>query len=118
MKIEKTKSGALKEFSGKPPISLVPSILITGAAEAYNYGAQKYHAHNWRLGRPYSLEYSALLRHLLKWNEGQDLDDESGLPHLSHAAACLGMLMGTVQAHPENDDRHTALQPKQPNNDK
>lgn len=99
-------TGGAKEDGGKPPISLVPSELIEGAARAFDFGAKKYNAHNWRKGIPTSKLYDALQRHLLAWNEGENVADDSKLDHLDHAAACLAMLMQTVKGHREMDDRY------------
>lgn len=84
----------------KLPIWLVPGALIYGCARALQHGAKKYAANNWRKGMDYSEVYSALQRHLLAWNEDEDIDPDSGLNHLDHAAACLGFLSEYV-ARPE-----------------
>ena len=48
---------------------------------------------NWTGGYPWSHSVDALYRHLLSWQQGNNLDDESGLPHLAHAAwHCLALL--------------------------
>lgn len=99
-------SGAAKESGGKPPLSLVPAELVLGAARAFDFGAKKYSPHNWRKGIPTSKLYDALQRHLVAWNEGEDVADDSKLDHLDHAAACLAMLMSTVKGHRELDDRY------------
>lgn len=100
-------TGAAKESGGKPPISLVPSELVIGAARAFGFGADKYNAHNWRKGIPTSQLYDALQRHLLAWNEGEDCAGDSGLHHLDHAAADLAMLMDTLSRDTGLDDRYT-----------
>lgn len=40
----------------------------------------------WRYGYPYSLNYSALLRHLTAWWGGEDIDPENGTSHLMAVA--------------------------------
>lgn len=65
--------------------SLVPLKAVGMIARVYNYGAQKYAAHNWRKGYDWSLSYDACRRHLDAFWEGENLDPESGLPHLAHA---------------------------------
>ena len=84
----------------KLPIWLVPNALVNGAARALQHGAVRYAPNNWRKGMDYSEVYSALQRHLLAWNEDEDIDPDSGLNHLDHAAACLGFLSEYV-ARPE-----------------
>ncbi|MES7616818.1 dATP/dGTP diphosphohydrolase domain-containing protein, partial [Cutibacterium acnes] len=45
----------------------------------------------------------ALYRHLLSWQQGNNLDHESGLPHLAHAAwHCLALL--AYQQHNAGQD--------------
>ena len=63
------------------PIHLVDKELILETAKILGYGAEKYEAHNWRIGIPISRYFSAAQRHLLAWNDGEDNDPESGLPH-------------------------------------
>lgn len=84
----------------KLPIWLVPNALIDGCARALQHGAVRYAPNNWRKGMHYSEVYSALQRHLLAWNEDEDIDPDSGLNHLDHAAACLGFLSEYI-ARPE-----------------
>jgi len=98
--------GGLKESIGKPPVGLVPAELILGAARAFEFGAKKYSAHNWRRGIARAKLYDALQRHLLDYVEGLDHAEDSGLLHLDHAAACLGMLMQTCKDKLSPDDRH------------
>jgi hypothetical protein len=69
-------------------------------AEVAGYGAQKYEqdepgktTYNYLKGYPWSLNYNAAMRHLMLFWGGQDIDSDSGLPHLAHAAwQCLAML--------------------------
>lgn len=55
-------------------------------AEVSGFGARKYAAHNYLKGYDWSLSLDALHRHLWAFQSGQDLDEESGLPHMAHAA--------------------------------
>lgn len=104
--------GGLKESLGKPPISLVPAELVLGAARAFAFGVAKYSRHNWRKGITRGELYDALQRHLLDYVEGIDSADDSGLLHLDHAAACLGMLMQTCKDNLSPDDRHNKQKPE------
>lgn len=96
----------VKFDGGKPPVDLVPAEFVLSAARAFAYGAVKYSRHNWRGGMKYSRLFSSLQRHLLAWNEGEELDPESGLSHLDHAAASLAMLVSMVKHRTDLDDRH------------
>lgn len=99
-------SPAIKFDSEKPKMGLISSKFLEGLGITLTYGAIKYSAHNWRKGMATSRYYDALQRHLMAWNDGEDLDPESGLPHLYHAACCLMFLSETVETHPKMDDRY------------
>lgn len=86
-----------KDDGGKPPISLVPAALISETAKVLAFGAQKYDCHNWRKGIEFSRLLSATFRHLIAFNEGQDLDPESGVSHLAHASCNIGFLLTFLQ---------------------
>ena len=49
-------------------------------------GAEKYDDDNWRKGYSWRLSYGALRRHLRAFWTGEEIDPESGLSHLAHAA--------------------------------
>jgi hypothetical protein len=56
-------------------------------AEVTAYGARKYSRGSWKRVTFASTRYhDALYRHLLAHSAGQQTDNESGLPHLAHAA--------------------------------
>lgn len=97
---------AVKHDHGKPRVSLIPSSFTLGVAEVLTFGAQKYRVHNWRTGMSYSRLIDATFRHLLAFQEGEDLDSESGLSHVHHAACNLAFLSELVKTHPEFDDRY------------
>ena len=69
-------------------------------------GALKYGRSNFRaIGVRSSIYYDAARRHLIKWFEGQNLDEDSGLPHLAHVLACVAILIDAEAAGKLNDDR-------------
>lgn len=78
---------------GKVRVDLVPPVHIESVAEVLTYGCQKYAENNWRGGIKYSRVFGSLIRHLLKWYRGIDIDEESGLPHLYHASCNLMFLI-------------------------
>lgn len=84
---------------------LLPWAALDTVAEVYAFGAQKYDDHNWRKGYAWSLSFGALQRHLSAFWEGHDLDDESGLPHLGHAAFHVLALLTYMREHLDGDDR-------------
>lgn len=103
-------NAAIKHDSGKPRIGLFPSEALDGAAAVLTYGATKYPAHNWREagGLAWSRVYDAAMRHMLAFNRGEDLDPESGLPHIDHALCCMAFLSTYQKTATGTDDRHGA----------
>ena len=98
--------GGGKRFNtGKLPIELVPTSSIYAIADALQYGATKYEANNWRRGMKWSVPYACAMRHLMKWFEGEDRDEESGREHLSHVMANVAMLVEYSNTCKELDDR-------------
>lgn len=54
-------------------------------ATVLSWGATKYDAYNYTKGMAYSRVLNSFRRHILAIANGEDLDPESTLPHLSHA---------------------------------
>lgn len=90
---------------GKARYDLLPPELLHQTAQVLDFGAQKYGANNWAQGADYSRYFAAMQRHLWQWWSGQNADEESGMLHLAHAAACLGFLMAYQNRDLGNDDR-------------
>lgn len=103
---------AIKKDQDKAPIHLVPSQCIIGVAKVMGFGQDKYDEYNYRKGEglDYMRLYDAAQRHMLAWSLGEDIDPESGLPHLDHAAASIMMLSDLQSRGGKNDNR-----PKLPN---
>lgn len=74
-------------------------------AAVLGFGAEKYAADNWRKGMEWRRLYGAALRHLMAWERGEDLDPESGLPHLAHAGCCILFLLSYQLVGGGTDDR-------------
>lgn len=97
-----------KKDEGKPRWELIAYDAVEGIAKVLTFGANKYSARNWEKGIAYGRVYGAIMRHLWKWWHGENLDAETGLSHLDHAATEIMFLSayekrgmnGTVQ-----DDR-------------
>jgi hypothetical protein len=90
----------------KLPLHLWPMTATALGAVALLDGALKYGRTNWRVsGVRASVYVDACGRHLAKWFEGEELDPESGVPHLGHALACLAILADAQAADRLNDDR-------------
>jgi hypothetical protein len=96
-----------KKFdSGKPMVSLIPTGPLLEVAKVLTYGAQKYDPYNWAKGIKWSRLIDAKLRHTLAFNAGEDLDPESGLPHLAHSICSDIFLLEFMKTHKELDDRY------------
>lgn len=65
---------------------LIDSRFLQELAIVCGKGAKKYSDDNWRKGYNWELSYSALQRHLHLFLQGENLDEESKLSHLAHAA--------------------------------
>jgi hypothetical protein len=73
--------------------------------EVAGHGALKYEKFNYLKGYDWSLSFNAMMRHLLQFWAGEDLDAESGLPHTSHAAFHALALTAFIQRGIGKDDR-------------
>lgn len=86
--------------------SMLPWQQLREVAKVYSFGAEKYEPYNWCRGYDWSLSFSSLIRHAEQFWSGQDIDEESGLPHLAHAVFhCLALLY-FMENHQDLDDRH------------
>jgi hypothetical protein len=101
-----TDSQGKKDDDGKPRMDLIPSEALFGLAQVLTFGAKKYAPRNWEKGLAFSRVFAAAQRHLWAWQRGEDLDPETGLSHLHHAACCIAFLQ-TYTARGQNhlDDR-------------
>jgi hypothetical protein len=97
--------GGTKNDSDKPDLSLVPLAAIEQIAKALMYGERKYHRYNYLKGFNSNRLIAATLRHVLAWQNGEDLDPESGLSHLAHALAGLSMLLDCQRVGTLTDGR-------------
>ena len=94
--------------SHKPPLHLIPPAAEILESAVMALGAKKYGAFNWRTADVKASVYvAAARRHLLQWFDGQDDDPESGISHLAHARACLGILLDALATEHLVDDRPT-----------
>lgn len=90
----------------KPRLDLIPPSAEIAEALVLAHGARKYGAWNWRTATVRATVYvAAARRHLAQWLDGADLDAESGLSHLAHARANLGILIDALSVGRCLDDR-------------
>jgi hypothetical protein len=103
-----TKDSNPKDSVGtrKVPFSVIPAPVIGELGLAMLEGALKYARHNYRVaGVRGSVYYDAALRHLTAFWEGEDIDPESGLPHIVKVMACMAVLRDSQMIGNWVDDR-------------
>lgn len=90
----------------KPDLALVPPVTWVYLAKVMELGAAKYGAYNWRSKKVRRLVYlAAALRHILTDLDGEEVDPESGQPHLAHAMACMAIVLDARSLGKLVDDR-------------
>ena len=65
---------------------LLPTDAIEKIVEIYTHGSIKYSSNNWRAGFSWRRCIGSLMRHLNAFNNGEDIDEDSGALHLSQVA--------------------------------
>lgn len=79
-----------KADSDKPRWDLLPWGPAEDVVKVLTVGATKYAPENWQKVPDARRRYfAAAMRHLVAWERGEIADQETGLPHLSHATCCL-----------------------------
>lgn len=95
--------GGVKFDSQKVRHDLLSPAALDGLSRVLTYGAVKYEAHNWRKGIDWSRVQAALLRHMVAFMAGEDIDPESGLPHIDHVM-CNAMFLSEFQKLSTGED--------------
>ncbi len=94
----------------KVPYSTVPAQVTAEVGLALLEGGRKYGRHNYRaIGVRASVYYDALQRHINTWWEGEDVDPDSGLNHVTKAIASLTVLRDAMLNGKMFDDRPPAI---------
>lgn len=90
----------------KPGISCIPPIALIYEGEVMKRGAEKYGPFNWQdTTVDIVTYYDALMRHAFLYYTGQNIDPESGLPHMAHIRACAGILLDAKESNKLFDNR-------------
>ena len=83
-----------KYDNGKTRWDLIPWKQFKQVADVLTYGAKKYDDENWKsVDNEKRRYFSASMRHLTAWIDGEKIDEESGKSHLAHAICCILFLM-------------------------
>lgn len=91
----------------KVPLSTVSMPVLAELGVAMLEGAMKYGRHNYRVvGVRASVYYDAVVaRHMASWWEGEDIDPDSGLSHITKAITSLVVLRDSMIQGNWVDDR-------------
>lgn len=103
-----TKATNPKDAIGirKVPFSTIPATVLAELGVAMLEGAAKYGRYNFRgAGVRASVYYDATLRHMVGWWEGEDIDPDSALSHITKAIASLTVLRDSMIRGNWVDDR-------------
>ncbi len=98
---------AMRKNEGKPQLSYVLDVMpaLKDMVAVMEFGANKYERNNWQKGFPKDKLLDSLLRHIDAFYSGEDVDPESGLPHVGHImcnAAFLAYHYGSNSEYWEN----------------
>jgi hypothetical protein len=90
----------------KAPMSTIPANVLAEMGVAMLEGTAKYGRHNYReVGVRASVYYDAVMRHLFAWWEGEDIDPDSGVSHITKAMTALVVLRDSMMQENWADDR-------------
>ena len=94
-----------KYDTNKPRYDLLDAYALHQIVLVYTFGAAKYEDDNWSKGISWKRVFAASMRHLWSFWRGEEIDSESGLPHLAHAAWNIITLLNYSKYRREFDDR-------------
>jgi len=110
--MDKMSNQADRNNSGKPELSYILEAprAMTSLAELLTFGGKKYARKNWQKGFPKEQLIDSLMRHLMKYANGELLDydpecqgcvsgtclNHSGLPHIT-AVMCNAMFLAECE---------------------
>ncbi len=100
----------------KTPLHLLPPYALAQTALAHAEGARRYGPWNWRTNQVCATTYiGAILRHLTAWQDGEDIDADSGLSHIAKIGACCNILLDAGHCGTLVDDRSKVPTKTNPN---
>lgn len=82
----------------KPDLALIPPVALLHMAMAYEDGARKYGAYNWRQDPVEAMTYiSAAMRHLQNWLDGEEVTVDSLVHNLGCVMAGCGIVLDSQE---------------------
>jgi hypothetical protein len=97
---------SIRKNEGKSQCREIDPNFILSMAEVLTKSQQKYDQFNWQKPTKLSTPYDSLMRHILAFQQGEDIDPDDGLPHLTKAAINLMFMAYHLRSNPEYaDDR-------------
>lgn len=101
-----TKNPKKKYGDAKTGLSCVPVSVLNELGAAMKEGADKYGAYNWRCSEiEAETYYNSTMRHMMQWWDGEDIDADSGISHVSKAIAGLFVLRDAMICGTFKDNR-------------
>ena len=96
-------------LAGRVPMHLFPMTALIEGNLGFLEGALKYGAYNYRVGGVQATVYfSAMMRHMVAWLNGEDIDPKSRLNHVTKAMCCCAVLIDAINGGHLKDDRPVA----------
>ena len=105
---DETKETNPKDIIGmkKAPMSTLSAAVLFEMGLGMLEGARKYGRHNYRaMGVSATVYYDAAMGHLMDWFEGEDIDLDSGMSHITKAMTTLLVLRDSMLMENWVDDR-------------
>ena len=108
-RMPKNNHVGMRHNVGKPKLSfnLLGKESLEAESKVWEFGSTKYARGNWLKGNYITEAADSLARHLVKFMNGEENDDETGLPHTAHIQCCARILNQTFLTKPELDDRES-----------
>ena len=92
---------------GKPQLNYILTAphAVKGLSQVFEFGAKKYARNNWQKGLKITEVMDSLLRHLMAYQNGEEVDSDSGLKHVHHITWNALILAEMAETRKDMDDR-------------
>lgn len=102
---EEKQELAIRFDEGKVHMDLLNPIAMFATARVLTKGLEKYPGSQWTKGMLWSKVIASTMRHWFKFMAGEDIDEETGLPHIDCVASNVMFLQYYYRKHKNLDDR-------------